>query len=66
MVAHLGMWWLIWRCGGSSGDMVAHLEMFWLIRDVVTHFGVVVTYYTVDELTYFDMRELILALWWPI
>jgi hypothetical protein len=24
------MLWLIWICGGSSGNMVAHLERRWL------------------------------------
>ena len=44
-MAHLEWYICTRRCGCFSGDVVAHLEMFWLIRDVVTHFGVVVTYY---------------------
>ena len=38
-MAHWEMWWLIWRCGGSFGDVVAHLEMCWLILRCGGSFG---------------------------
>ena len=31
VVAHVEIWWLMWRCGGSCGDVVAHVEMWWLM-----------------------------------
>ena len=31
------MWWLIWGCGGSYGNVVAHMKMWWLIGDVVVN-----------------------------
>ena len=33
------MWWLIWRCDGSFGDVVANLEMGWLIGSAPDFWG---------------------------